>query len=412
MHLKVCRWKNLKEMKMNELFKIDTPCFIIKETELQKGIDSFKSALDKYFPRNILGYSLKTNSCPYILEKILKCGGYAEVVSYDEYEVAKLCNFSINEIIYNGPLKSFETFKEAIESGAIVNIETKREIEWLKKIDDSKVYNVGIRLNIDLKIISEEDAKLGEDYSRFGFSSENDEFSNAIQEIRNFSHIRLAGIHIHRTTKTRAVNVYRNLARYVGEIIQKYSLSIDYIDVGGGYYGIMQEKPTFDEYMFAVSEGLKSYLDLQKITIIVEPGNAIVASTFDFLTTVIDMKKIREFIVLTIDGSRNDIDPFYQKSNYFYEIISSDCAPQKEILMPLQKITGCTCLEYDKLFDLTNQPEVFVKDRIIFHSVGAYTMTLSPLFIRFFPKIYVKKDGNYTLWRERWTAKNFLHDSL
>src|SRR5574344_990690 len=138
-------------MKFEEL---ETPCFIINKTELENNIKSFKKALDENFPNNIFSYSVKTNSLPYILNTVKIMGGFAEVVSSDEYNLAKEIGFIPSKIIYNGPMKNKETFIDAVKNGAYVNIETKREIEWLKEIEVTNIdnINIGIRININLGI--------------------------------------------------------------------------------------------------------------------------------------------------------------------------------------------------------------------------------------------------------------------
>ena len=60
--------------------------------------------------------------------------GYAEVVSYDEYNLVLKCGFDKSHIIYNGPMKDKASFIDALENGAIVNIETKRELDWLLEL--------------------------------------------------------------------------------------------------------------------------------------------------------------------------------------------------------------------------------------------------------------------------------------
>ena len=152
------------------LKSIETPAYIIRKNILKESIESFKIVLNKNFSKSILSYSLKTNSLPYVLKMIKYYNAYAEVVSHDEYELAKLIGFKIENIVYNGPLKSKETFLEALKNGAIVNIETKLEIEWLKDLPQDISYSIGIRINIDLGLISPEDAKEDEYYSRFGFA--------------------------------------------------------------------------------------------------------------------------------------------------------------------------------------------------------------------------------------------------
>ena len=74
----------------------------------------------------------------------------------------------------------------------------------------------------------------------------------------------------------------------------------------------------------------------------------------------------------------------------------------------MQTIVGCSCLEYDKLFSIVNEPEIEIGDKIVYYNVGAYTMTLSPLFIRFFPKVYLLTPLGYEEIRQEWKADNLL----
>ena len=76
-----------------------------------------------------------------------------------------------------------------------------------------------------------------------------------------------------------------------------------------------------------------------------------------------------------------------------------------------QIVVGCTCLEYDRLFALNHQPLLSVGDKIIYKNVGAYTMCLSPLFIRYLPSIYLKKGQNFTKIRDKWTEEEYIHKS-
>ncbi|MGV8963844.1 MAG: diaminopimelate decarboxylase [Candidatus Saccharimonadaceae bacterium] len=388
------------------LKSIETPAYIIRKNILKESIESFKIVLNKNFSKSILSYSLKTNSLPYVLKMIKYYNAYAEVVSHDEYELAKLIGFKIENIVYNGPLKSKETFLEALKNGAIVNIETKLEIEWLKDLPQDISYSIGIRINIDLGLISPEDAKEDEYYSRFGFSVENGEFKNALLKLSEFANVKLKGLHVHRTTQTRSIDIYEKIGTYVGYISNKYSLSLSYVDMGGGFYGIMDNKPSFQDYCNAIKKGLKKNINLENLTIIVEPGSAIAASAIDFISSVVDVKKIRDFYVITTDGSRNDVDPFYRKKNYFYEIVSDDLDEEK---VSLQIVCGGTCLENDKMFKINDKSLLQVGDKILYKKVGAYTMSLSPLFIRFFPDIYIEENDNYCLARKKWSASDFFN---
>ena len=389
---------------MEQIKELETPCFIFDQEELTRSISGFRTALQSHFNQSVVGYSVKTNSVPYCMSIARDNGCYAEVVSFDEYNLAIKCGYRKDHIIYNGPMKSKETFIDAIQNGAVVNIETKRELAWLKELSHDREYQVGIRLNINISKVSPEDADGENDNSRFGFSDETDEFNNALSYIASLRNIRLSGLHIHRTAHSRSVRFYQKSIQYACDTIRKYALSLDYLDIGGGYFGIFPNKPTYQDYAAGFYEVLKEY-GLDKLKIIVEPGNALVASCFSFISEVIDVKHVeanRWFI--TTEGSRNDIDPFFRKTGYMTEFIMKE----EGNIVEEQIVVGCTCLEYDRFFSLFQKPLLSVGDRIIYKNVGAYTMCLTPLFIRYLPNIYLKGGQKYTKIRDKWTEEEYI----
>lgn len=393
--------------KINRYIQLETPCFILDKKELELSIQGFHEALNRNFRESIVGYSVKTNSTPYCMKIARTLGAYAEVVSYDEYELAIMCGFEPGSIVYNGPMKSKGTFLDAIKRGAKVNVETKRELLWLKDLPSNRSFQIGLRLNINISEVSPEDADGENDNSRFGFSDQTKEFKDAIAYIDSLPNIKLSGLHIHRTAHSRSIRFYEKSISYACEVIKKYNLNLSYLDVGGGYFGRFPNKPTYQQYCDAFYETLYKY-GLHNLAIIVEPGNALVASCFSFLSEVIDIKQVEDdAIFVTTDGSRNDIDPFFRKSIFLDEEIY--LKESKHISS--QIICGCTCLEYDRLFTLNNKPQLNVGDRILYHNVGAYTMCLTPNFIRYIPKVYVDDCGQFTLIRDKWTAKECIQKS-
>ena len=76
-----------------------------------------------------------------------------------------------------------------------------------------------------------------------------------------------------------------------------------------------------------------------------------------------------------------------------------------------QVITGCSCIEFDKIFTLNNKQILEVNDIIIYKNVGAYTMCLSPLFIRYFPNVYLYDNNSYKIIRNKWSANEYIQQS-
>ena len=384
---------------------LKTPCFVLNEQDLVDNIICFREALSSKFEQNIIGYSVKTNSLPYALKLADEHGCYAEVVSYHEYELALKIGFDKKHIVYNGPMKSKETFLQAILDGALVNIECWREIEWLKELPQNHEFVVGVRLNINISKISPEDENHSNDDSRFGFAYEGGEFKEALDRLATIKNIKVVGMHSHREPKTRSVSFYTKVAKYVQNIILEYGMQLKYWDFGGGFFGKMPNKPTYQEYVDAFYDVLVP--ELRNLCIIVEPGNATVASAFDYVMEVLDVKRHDDKIYVCTDGTRNDVDPFFRKSDYFKEF-SYKQSKGKNAELP-QEINGLTCLEYDRLFTLPAGSRMLEEgDRIVFHRVGAYTLALTPLFIHYFPNVYLMKDGELPLIREEWSADNYI----
>lgn len=391
---------------------LTTPYFIIEEQELQKNITDLKNALNQYWGSNwIIGYSFKTNSLPWLLNYFKKRDFYAEVVSDDEYQLAYEIGYKNDRIIYNGPWKSRESFINALKNKCIVNIDSQRELYWLKELENlnGEKFGVGIRVNFDLERYCPNETAMGSEGGRFGFCYENGELKRAIDFIGSLSQVSVTGLHLHFSTKTRSLNVYRAVSKLACEIKKKYKLELKYIDIGGGFYGGLENKPQFKDYMEIISKELSQEFDKEKVMLIVEPGTSLVSSPFSFVTSVIDVKQttVNNFVVT--DGSRINVDPLMNKTRYFYTVMYKDDSKRK--ILENQVIAGFTCMENDRIFKMDNQPQLLVGDKIIYEKVGAYTLALSPLFISYFPDVYVKNNEEIYKVREKWTAKEFIMKS-
>lgn len=380
--------------------QLETPCYILNAEKFKEYICEFHTAIKECYSNGILGYSVKTNSLPYVLKIVKDMGGYAEVVSYDEYALAREVGFVPQRMIYNGPLKNKETFLEAVTAGAYVNIENFREIEWLDEVDRALEANIGIRINVNLTTISPEDAKEDDEYSRFGFCYENGDVKAVITAIEEKG-FKIKGLHLHRTSKTRSLDVYANICKYANRILEEFDLHLDYFDIGGGFYGGVPGKPSYRDYI----QCIHNHLNIDNtVKLIVEPGAALIAPVMEYMTTILDTKMINNVKVCTSDGSRIDIDPLFHKTNYLYSILTDEDG--EDIGDIKQVIVGCTCLEFDKLFEV--KETIKAGDKLQFYKVGAYTMTLTPNFIRLLPNVYVFEDGDYKCIREKWSYKEWI----
>ncbi len=387
-------------------FSMNTPYYVIHRQALDRNFESLQNALASHWENSIIGYSYKTNALPWVVKHFDKFGCYAEVVSEDEYNLAKILGVKKNRIIYNGPIKTKETFCDAICNGCIVNIDSQRELSWLEELD-AKQKRVGIRVNFDIEKMCPGQSQCTEDGGRFGFCLENGEFSRVIHRLQS-ANIVVSGIHLHTSSKTRGLDIYKAIAHVACEIQKKYHLNLDYVDVGGGFFGGLATKPQFDEYISLMADILSTQFDKKTTKLIIEPGMAIIGAPISYVTTVIDVKDTTYNRFVVTDGSRTSIDPLMTKSSYFHSYRRNEERP----VFHKQVICGYTCMEHDRLFEAIDEQELQVGDKIIYDKVGAYTMCLTPLFIRYFPDVYVEDSGMLKKVREAWEPEDYIRKSL
>lgn len=386
-----------------DLRGLKTPCYIFNEDEFQNNIENFQIRMDKYFSHSIIGYSFKTNSLPYLVAKAREMGCYAETVSDTEYQLAKRIGYEPQKIIFNGPAKGKAQFCQAFCDGSIINIDSARELEWLKALSNKKNRGkIGVRVNMNLEKILPGQTAMGEDGGRFGFCDENGKLSEVIRYIQQMDGVKLAGLHMHVSSKSKSVEVYRELTRRACEIARREALELEYIDIGGGFFGGGDDGTAYESYIKVIHQVLKEY-QMEEMTIIVEPGASVVATAIDYLTEVLDIKKTDCNCFVITDGSRLHLDPFFHKNTYIYEILG-----KRGERCHRQVICGYTCMENDRLMTLTDEQEVLQTDRILYRIVGSYTMALQPLFIEYFPTVYTKKKNEYELIREKWGINEYL----
>ena len=408
--------------------------YLIKEGELNKDIELLRGALrDNWGDNSIMGYSVKTNSLPWLLNHLRKEGFYAEVVSDSEYDLARRLGYDADKIIYNGPIKDRAVFKQVIKDGGIVNLDSNYELDWLEEMSASSMaIKVGIRINADIASLSPNEELLEEDGGRFGYCLENGTVAQVIERIKSMPNVKLSGLHLHSSTKSRSVEVYGALAKLAVNVARDYSLDIEYIDMGGGYFGGRDDMPNYRDYFGVIARVLSECFSKDKVTLIAEPGVSLVSRASSLITEVIDTKDIRGHRYVVTTGSRVLLNPQVTRHTYPHHIEYMEFPTATEVNnlsesptsaaltdlpfsdgprqpLPSQWICGSTCMEYDRLFEIRDGAELKPGDRVVYDLAGGYTIALSPLFIHYFPKVIIEKiTGETFVARDEWTNDEFL----
>lgn len=356
--------------------------YILESEQFTKNYQELIGAFRAYYPETYIAYSYKTNYTPKLCKIVNQLGGYAEIVSDMELEIARRVGVKPEHIIFNGPYKNEqEVFKLLLEGGC-VNIDSLPE---LKRISDlaqanpKKTIHVGVRCNFDIQ-----DGVL----SRFGMDTLSDEFEEAVRLINAVPNIHMKELHCH--FAVRRLETWPTRVQGMIDLMKKYpSLQPDHVDLGGGIFGKMDDmlKAQFDSYIPTYADYAKNVAKLfaeavegweKKPKLLIEPGSALVGDCMRFAAKVTGIKNIRGKHIATVLGSIYNINPTLNKKNPPLEIIHRNAA-ESRVYVDLD-FGGFTCIESDYLYRHFNGA-LAVGDYAVFSNVGSYSVVLKPPFI-------------------------------
>ncbi|MDJ0753645.1 MAG: hypothetical protein QNJ45_09025 [Ardenticatenaceae bacterium] len=379
---------NINWSEFDMLDEVYGPSFFILEPDrFAENFLTFRDAFQKIYPNTRLAYSYKTNYTPRLCREVDRLGGWAEVVSGMEYDLALRVGVSPDRIIFNGPLKSRDELSKTLAQGAIVNLDGPYELALLQEIDrslGSKIGRVGVRCNLELP---------EETTSRFGFDVTADSFAKVLGSLQALKNIKLAGLHCHVMVPGKDPAHYRHITCTMLALHHRFFTQqpLDFIDLGGGFFSPMPAAlssqfghpiPTWDEYAVAIAQPFAArFPDGSGPTLILEPGIALTADVMHFVTKVIDIKRIQARKIALVAGSVYDIKPTLHQKNMPVKVCRQIGSTPQILDGETVDIVGFTCMEHDCLYKDLSGP-ISVGDYLIFEHVGAYTTVLRPPFIQ------------------------------
>ena len=144
----------INKTKIEQLRKEYGNAFYLLDSEQYKNnFIELRETFRKIYPNFNIAYSYKTNYTPKFCKIVNELGGYAEVVSEMELEIALRVGVKPNRIIWNGPIKNPKKLEEFLVAGGTDNIDSVEELKVVKDISErhpDKILNLGIRCNYEV----------------------------------------------------------------------------------------------------------------------------------------------------------------------------------------------------------------------------------------------------------------------
>ncbi len=375
-----------------------SPLFVLSERTLRRNYQDAYRAFSTRYPHIQFAWSYKTNYLNAVCRVFHQEGSWAEVVSGFEYQKALGNGVPGNKIIFNGPEKTNEELRIAVENGSLIHIDHFDEFYQLLEISDTlkRKPRVAIRVNMDTGVYPV--------WDRFGFNYENGQALEALNKIVASGKMELAGLHCHIGTYMLSTSAYRTAVKKLGDLAWKCKTTLNnplqYIDIGGGFPSTNTLRgsflpgtdtvPSVDEFAEAISTQLQElgYGASEMPLLILESGRVLVDDAGYLLSTVVANKRLSDGRRATIlDAGVNILF-----TSFWYD---HPISPAQDFTHHTedQVLYGPLCMNIDVLRQSANLPLLNRGDKVVVHKVGAYNMTQWMQFIQMRPNVVMIEEG-------------------
>ncbi len=352
--------------------------YLLDSVQFRKNYTELKAAFNDIYPNWNIAYSYKTNYTPKLCKIVNELGGYAEVVSEMELEIAKRVGCKMDRVIWNGPIKNVPIMEQFLLDGGTVNIDSKEELEQVKDIHArhaDKLIHVGIRCNYDVN-----DGVV----SRFGFDIDGEEFMEAVRFAITTDNVKFINFQCH--FAKRQIAYWPARAKGMVDLIDRLGIIPERIDIGGGLFGKMADSlrvqfsceiPDYETYAKAAAQVFADYFADKNVKpeLLIEPGSAVVGDCMKFVGTVKTIKNVRGKWIATVLGSQKNIS--MTGINPPMEVIAMGGEQKKYKDLDF---VGFTCIEGDVLYH-NYTGKLAHQDVIVISNCGSYSLVMKPPFI-------------------------------
>ncbi len=352
--------------------------YLLDSAQFRNNYAELKAAFNDIYPNWNIAYSYKTNYTPKLCKIVNELGGYAEVVSEMELEIAKKVGCKMDRVIWNGPIKNVPIMEQFLLDGGTINIDCIEELEQIKDIHNrhaDKLINVGIRCNYEVN-----DGVV----SRFGFDIDGEDFMEAVKFATTTKNVKLINFQCH--FAKRQIAYWPARAKGMVELIDRLGIIPERIDIGGGLFGKMADSlkaqfsceiPDYEAYAKAAAQVFADYFREKDVKpeLLIEPGSAVVGDCMKFIGTVKTIKNVRGKWMAHVLGSQKNIS--MTGINPPIEVIAMG-GEQKEYKD--LDFLGFTCIEGDVLYH-NYTGKLAHQDVIVISNCGSYSLVMKPPFI-------------------------------
>ncbi len=349
---------------LSELFsRQETPFYYYDMDLLNRTLAAAKTAAaDRGFH---IHYALKANFNQRVLTAIHGAGFGADCVSGNEVKKAIEIGFDPAKVVFAGVGKSDKEISYALDRDIFAfNVESVQELSVIDGLAAAagKTARVALRINPNVDAHTHQYITTGLDENKFGIPQW--ELGDAIETLRQCSHVELIGIHFHIGSQITDLNVFKSLCVKVNELngwFDERGYRLQVLNVGGGlgvdyHHPDTNNIPDFEAYFGIFADFLERRAGQE---VHFELGRALVSQCSSLISRVLYVKNGIKKNFLILDAGMTELmrPALYQAyhqiervgagfagtdaSELHYDVVgpiceSTDCFG-KEVLLPVSK---------------------------------------------------------------------------
>jgi diaminopimelate decarboxylase len=360
--------------------KYETPLYVYSAAAIQQRYDAFQAAF-RNVPHAVC-YSVKANSNLSILRFLAKKGGGFDVVSGGELaRVLAADRKAVKKVVFSGVGKTRDELTFALAAGILLfNVESESELHALAECARRlrTTARVAFRVNPDVAAKTHPYISTGLHQHKFGVPIA--EARSLYAKAAHACHLQVRGVSVHIGSQITDVAPFGEAMTRVAELVRALrgdGHQIDYVDAGGGL-GISYDKSdaaTFASSVRAYARAITEPLQGLGVTLLLEPGRAIVGPAGILLTTVVYKKTNNGKRFLLVDAGMNDLirPALYGATHEIIAVTAKASSSSHEVV----DIVGPVCETGDFFARDCKVPVLKEGDLLAILDAGAYGMVLA-----------------------------------
>jgi len=285
-----------------------TPCYIYSRATIERHWHAFDKAAGQH--PHLVCYAVKANSNLGVLSVLAKLGSGFDIVSGGELARVLEAGGDPAKVVFSGVGKTPEEITFALEQGIkCFNVESPAELERINQVAKAlgEIAPISIRVNPDVDAKTHPYISTGLKANKFGI--EREQAVAVYQHAASMSHLKITGMDCHIGSQLTEIEPFVDaldrLLALIDELTHK-GIHLSHLDVGGGLGVTYDDEtpPHPDQYAQALAERMRGR---DNLTLIFEPGRAIMANAGILVTKVEFLKQGAEKNFAIVDAAMNDL---------------------------------------------------------------------------------------------------------